>query len=751
MILQEGAALVRRLTTILAADVVGYSRLMSKDESGTLAVLKSLRRKIIKPRERQYQGRTVKLMGDGALMEFASVVDAVCFATEVQMAMAERNASIPEDQRIVYRIGINIGDIIVEGSDIYGDGVNVTARLENLCEPGGVCISRNVFNQVKGKLDLNFECQGEHDVKNIPEPVTVYRIGLDEKAAAMVTPLAEAPTMGGWRPWSPHIAGLAVILLAAVGLVWWQTETPNPEPVTVAGPRPLASEKPSLAVLPFDNLSADTKEDYFADGLTDDLITDLSKISGLLVIARNTVFAYKDRATDIRDVARQLGVRYVLEGSIQRAGNRIRINAQLIDSQTGGHLWADRFDRDAANIFAVQDEVIGHIVKTLAVRLSPSEQQRVGRLPTQNLEAYDNYLRAEQLARTGYRPKLSQALRLYEKATSLDPSFAKAFAAQARTEALVLRINGDDVLSAPVARKRAYEHASLALKIDSDAALPFSVLAELQTLDGRYAEALASAQQAIAIGPGEAGAYAALGLVLTFDGRYTEALAAFKTTETLDPNWPVGTQIVASMAYILADQSEHAVAMLERARDKAPDVDDTYPLLAAAYALVGRMDDARAAAAASERISPILSVELERVKFAHMRKEQDLQRLLDAMIKGGVQRWPYGFHPDGLEQLNAKQVKRVALGQTWQGQVDGIGPALSHIDAQGSLAFRTPVNIATGKAYISGDMLCEQIESLTLGREVCGPIYHRANPLSEGEFPYTYVNASKVFHFAVAK
>ena len=743
--------MARRLTTILAADIVGYSRLMNKDEAGTLATIKSLRRELIKPKERQYHGRTVKLMGDGALMEFASVVDAVCFATEFQVAMAARNASIPQDQRIVYRIGINIGDIIVEGNDIYGDGVNVTARLENLCEPGGVCVSRNVYNQVKGKLDLNFENRGEHEVKNIPEPVTVYRVGLDEKAAGLVTPLAEEPATGNWRRWSPAIAGLVLSLLAIVGVVWWQSQAPNPGPTAAIGSKLAPSDKPSLAVLPFDNLSADAGEDYFADGLTNDLITGLAKISGLLVIARNTVFAYKRSTVDIREIAQRLGVRYVLEGSIQRSGDRIRINAQLIDSKTGGHLWADRFDRDASDIFAMQDEVIRHIVETLAVQLSPFEQQRVGRLPTQNLEAYDDYLRAEQLARTGFRPNLSKALRLYEKATSLDPSFARAFAAEARTEVYVLRSNADDVLSAPVARKRAYEHAGLALKIDSDAALPFSVLAELQIVDGRYSEALASARQATKIGPGEAEAYAALGLVLTFDGQYAEAIAAFKTTEMLDPNPPIGTRVAASMAFMLDGQPQRAVEVLERARDEAPDVDDVYVMLATAYALAGQTDAAHAAAETSKRVGPILCVELERVKLAHLRKKQDLEKILNAMTKAGVQKWPLDFRPDGLEQLSAKEVERVAIGQTWQGQSQGFGPALSNIDANGSLAFRTANNIATGKARVAGDMLCEQIESLTLGREICGPIYRRPDPIPEGKFPYTYVNGTQVFHFSVVK
>jgi TolB-like protein/Tfp pilus assembly protein PilF len=537
-------------------------------------------------------------------------------------------------------------------------------------------------------------------------------------------------------------------LLAVVGLVWWQPWAPSVEPASLEKMALPLPDKPSIAVLPFTNLSDDQSQEYFADGLTDDLITDLSKISGLFVIARNTAFTYKGRAVDIREVARKLGVRYVLEGSVRRAGDRIRINAQLIDSETGSHIWADRLDRDASDIFAVQDEVIRHIVDILAVQLSTSEQQRLERLPTKNLEAYDYYLRAEQAARTGFRPQLREALRLYEKATALDPSFAQAFAADARTAAYVMRNNYDDVLQGPVARKRAYEHAGKALEIDSEAPLPFSVLAVLQVVDGRHEEALTSADRAVALGPSEAEAHAALSLVLTFSSRHADAVAAVETAVQLNPKLPTGDRIVAGLAFLLNDQPERAIDILERARAEAPNVDDTHVMLTAAYTLTGRTDAARGAAAEAVRLSPNLCVELYRVNLGYFHSDKDLAKILDALSAGGLPEWPYGFIAGSRDRLTAVEIERLAFGRTWQGRLDGGGRALTLIKPNGELVFRTTTQLATGQAFVSGDMLCERIEALSLGRPVCGPVYRDTNLSGEDDLAYTYVNATKTFHFS---
>jgi TolB-like protein len=349
---------------------------MAADEAGTLTSLKAIRRELIEPKTDEHHGRVVKLMGDGTLMEFGSVVDAVRFAVDVQRTMAERNAGVPEDRRITYRIGINIGDIIVEGDDIYGDGVNVAARLEALADPGGICLSDMVHQNVKAKLDLAFEDLGEQQVKNIPEPVRVFKVLLDSPGTKH-TAVAAAKAKRSLR-WPLVAAGLAVLAIVA-GIAFWQRPwEPREEPASVENMAFPLPDRPSIAVLPFANMSGDPEQEYFADGMAEDLITDLSKISGLFVISRNSAFTYKGRAVKVRQVAEELGVRYVLEGSVRRVGDEVRINAQLIDATTGGHLWAERYDGTLADVFDLQDKVTKRIVDALALELTPQEAQRVG-------------------------------------------------------------------------------------------------------------------------------------------------------------------------------------------------------------------------------------------------------------------------------------------------------------------------------------------------------------------------------------
>jgi TolB-like protein/class 3 adenylate cyclase/Flp pilus assembly protein TadD len=716
------------MAAILAADVVAYSRLMGADEAGTLSRLKAHRRELIDPTVKACHGRIVKLMGDGTLVEFASVVDALRCAVMVQRAMAERNADTAATERIEFRIGINLGDVIVEGDDLYGDGINIAARLQTLAEPGGICVSGTAFDHAQHKLDVGFRDLGEQRLKNIADPVRVYRVLLD--AAAIGRVLRPAPA---WRVRA--IAAFAAVLLLAAGVTTLLLRQPTTGP-------------PAVAVLPFDNLSDDPKQDYFADGITEDLITDLARISGLVVIARNSVFTYKNRLVEMQEVARELGVQYVVKGSVRRAGDRIRINAQLVDGTTGGHLWADRFDRDASDIFAVQDEVIHRIVDALAVRLSATEQQRLARLPTTNLEAYDYFLRAEQAARTGFRPELREALRLYEKATALDPTFAEAFAADARTAADVVRNNYDSVLQTAVARKRAYEHAGRALELNPEAPLPFAVLAVLQVVDGRHEEALKSADRAVALGPSDAEAHAALSLVLTFSSRHVDAVAAIETALRLNPSPTTSDRHIAALAFFLSGKPERAIEILERARAEAPNVDDTHALLAAAYARVGRMDAARHAAAETVRLSPNICVEVYRVVFAHFRSHEDLAEILDAMRAGGLPEWPYGFRADAHERVSGAEIGRLAFGRTWRGHVEGGGPALAQIQPDGQMAFRTTTQLVMGTAFINGDLLCERVEALSLGRPVCGPVYRRSKTSGSDDAAYTYVNASKAFHFS---
>ena len=367
----------RRLTAILVADIAGYSRLMGRDEEGTLAQLKVLRKSLVDPKIEQHRGRIVKTTGDGALVEFASAVDAVRCAVDIQRAMAERNADIPSDSRIEFRIGINVGDIILDEGDIYGDGVNIAARVETLAQPGAVCLSDAAYQQIKGKLALDITDMGEQPLKNIAHPVRVYGV---------------------------------------------RHETVSARPALTL------PDKPSIAVLPFQNMSGDPEQEYFADGMVEDIITALSRMRWLFVIARNSTFTYKGKAVDVKQVGRELGVRYVLEGSVRKAANRVRITGQLIDAGTGAHLWADRFDGALEDIFDLQDQVTTSVVSAIAPKLEQAEVERAKRKPTESLDAYDYFLRGTESLYVQTRESTIEALPLFHKAIELDPDFSSAYA-----------------------------------------------------------------------------------------------------------------------------------------------------------------------------------------------------------------------------------------------------------------------------------------------------------------------------------
>jgi adenylate cyclase len=729
----------RRLAAILAADVVGYSRLMAVDEGGTHARLKALRREFIDPTTVEHRGRIVKLTGDGALVEFPSVVDAVTCAVAVQRGMAARQLDVAEDRRIRFRIGINIGDVIIEDEDIYGDGVNVAARLEGLAEPGGICVSRTVYNHARNKVEFGFEPLGERKVKNIPEPVTVYRVftGVDPA-------VARRPRRPAW--WMPM--GAAAVVAVATGLTLWL----EPWQLTVAPwgrhATPSLPDKPSIAVLPFDNLSANPDEEYFVDGLTDDLITDLSKISGLFVIARNSVFAYKDRAGDIRDVARALGVRYVLEGSVRRAGDQLRINVQLVDSETAGHLWAERYERDASDVFAVQDEVIEHIVGALSVELTATEQMEVARLPTDNLEAYDYYLRGEQLAYRAESASVAEALIQYEKAIALDGQFADAYAGYARVATDVLAYNYADTLPAAVARKRAYEAAGRALVLNPQLSRGYSVLALLQMVDSEHEQAVASARKAVDLSPNSAEAHLNLAVVLTYAGQHDKALQTMDTVLRLNPKPPRYVHEYHGLVLYMNHRYVEAVAALDVGEDVARS-DLALETLATANARLGRLEEAKVAIDRLRERFPDQSIAWYRVVYAHHAREEDLTHRLEGLRLAGLPEWPYGFEGDAEHQLGGDAIDALTFGRTWVGELatTGVGPFMQYTDQNGSFVQRGPNHQLVGTASRDSDLLCLQSPSLFMGRRYCGPLYHNPTGTPENQDEYSFVSASGVRRF----
>src|SRR6266516_5644974 len=496
----------RRLTAILAADVVGYSRLMTIDEAGTLAALTSLRKNLVNPKISEHNGRIFKLTGDGMLIEFPSVVSAVACAVDIQSAMRTRNATEPA-ARIEFRMGINLGDIIVEDGDIFGDGVNVAARLESIAPVGGIAVSQSVRDQVGKRLDLVFEDMGERRLKNIDAPVRVYNIALDRVS----------------------------------------------KDGTASSP---PQERPSIAVLPFVNMSGDPEQEYFSDGITEDIITDLSKVSGLFVIARNTAFTYKGKSVEAQQVAKHLGVNFILEGSVRKAGSRVRVTGQLIDGKKGGHMWADRYDRDLTDIFAIQDEITHAIVEQLKVKLLPQEKKSIGQTPTGNVEAYTYYLRGRQFLHRHSKSYYQLARRMFAKAVELDPAYARAYAGIADCDSFLFLH-----YSAPVEIKGIFETSAKALALES----------------------------------GLAEAHASKALALSLEQRYEEAMAEFEKAIALDPNSFEGHYFYARACFAQG-KLERAAALFERAAEIKPDDYQSVCLLVHIYRSLGRDEEKESAA-----------------------------------------------------------------------------------------------------------------------------------------------------------
>jgi len=581
----------RRLAAILAADMVGYSRLMAADEAGTLARQNALRRELIDPKIAEYSGHLVKSTGDGVLVEFPSVVDALRCAVTVQLAMADREAAEPEATRIAYRIGINLGDIIVEDDDIYGDGVNVAARLEALAEPGGVSVSRTVVDHVKGKVASDFEDQGEQEVKNIPEPIHVFRVLMKPEAAGESA--AEANGMAWWR--RPVAAAAAALAIAVVGVMVWQPWAPDVEPASVekmAFPLP---DKPSIAVLPFDNLSDDPEQEHFADGMTEDLITDLSRISGLFVIARHSTFVYKGRSVPVSQVAEDLGVRYVLEGSVRRSGDEVRVNAQLIDATTGGHVWAERYDGSVADIFSLQDGFIRKIVKALAVNLSEQEQEEIALGQTSNIEArevfqkgWDSYLRysAEDNA---------EAISFFEEALGLDPEYGRAYAAMGLAYLRGCQLRWNKSLNMTAGRANSEAKSYLREAQSRPSSLANVAASGINLYNNRYNVALTEATRAIAQDPNDPEAYIAMAWAMITTGRPEAGLELVERAMRLNPTYPNYYILALGMAYFAMDDLEKAAEVFAKALERDRGALELAPALASTYVYLGQRQQARAA------------------------------------------------------------------------------------------------------------------------------------------------------------
>jgi adenylate cyclase len=581
----------RKLTAILSADVKGYSRLMGEDEVGTIRTL-NIYKEVMTNLIQQHHGRVVDSPGDNLLAEFASVVDAVQCAAEIQKELKVRNYELPEKRRMEFRIGVNLGDVIEEENKIYGDGVNIAARLESLSEAGGVCISGTAYDHVENKLFLGYEYLGEQSVKNIARPVRVYRVLMEPGAVA--------------RRFS---------------------EVASKEKMVFPLP-----DKPSIAVLPFVNMSDDPKQEFFSDGMTEEIITALSKNPYLFVIARQSTFAYKGKPVKVKQVSEELGVRYVLEGSVRRSGEKIRITAQLIDAMTGYHLWAERYDRDLKEIFALQDEITMKILQSIRVKLMDGEQALRGK-PPRNLEAYLKLLQTQEYLYRFSNEGNIMAKQLAEEAIALDPEFAGAYYALAGAHMMDVWFGSNK--SPKESLDKAVELAQKAISLDPNDPRHYALLGNVYVMKRNYDKAIAEGEKAVALDPGGADVHAWLGMSLNYADKPKEAIPLFEKAIRLNPNGPTWYFHNFGHSYRMMGQYQEAITQYKKALRVAPNNIWAHLSIAATYSLLGRDEEACAEAEEVLRMNPKFSLEYF-AKALPFKNQAQIDCYIEALRKAGL-------------------------------------------------------------------------------------------------------------------
>jgi adenylate cyclase len=738
-----------KLAAILHADIVGYSRLSGEDELGTHRTVRAYLR-LIRDIVESYGGRVVNYAGDAVLAEFGTVAEAVTSAVVIQRELAGRNEGLPDGRQVKFRIGINLGDVIVDGADIFGDGVNVAARVQSLAEPGGICITDSVRLALGAKLALQFEDLGAQKVKNIAELVRAWRVKAPPEVV-IPTPATRARRPGRPRGrWLAALLALPILIIALGVPLWWF----YPEQWLGDSPALVLPEQPSIAVLPFRNLSDDAQQEFFVDGLTEDLITDLAKLSGLFVISRNSVFTYKGQAAKAPQVARELGVRYVLEGSVRRAVDRVRVTAQLIDAVSDRPLWAERYDRRLDDVFAVQDALKQQIVAALTVELRPGEQARLANRPTENLEAYEYYLRGRHALSLLASTSIRTAYWALERAIELDPNFAEAYATLALASALDYRGTDqwDDWVRPPGrARAQAIQQARKASALNPDLALPGLVLTHIQLADRKYDEALAQVEQAIARAPGDSWGYETKALVLTAVGRHEEALRAMQQALRLDPKPPaLYYNTLGRIQFALKDYVSAAESLEKAAREMIAGVNwqSTY-YLHATYAYLGRTKEL-------EELQqswwfPQFNLTAVRMD-AFYRREEDMEHYLAGLRKANVTEFAFGFQPaEHVDQrLSGENLRNLLYGRSFQAFAMGLWlPTEFHFSKEGLATWQIRHDISDkSPTRIEGDSICLRFAVITRGREACYQVF--LNP-GDDRFPklthYDYVMVGPALYY----
>ena len=618
----------RKITAIMSADVVGYSKLMGDDEAATvqtLAAYKDVMTSLIT----QHRGRVIDSPGDNMLSEFASVVDAVQCAVAIQKELKSRNAELSENRKMRFRIGINLGDVIQEKDQIYGDGVNIAARLEALADPGGICISKTAFDHIETKLPLGYEFLGEKEVKNIAKPVGAYRVLMEPRVTIADVRESEARDPL-WRRKSIISGAIAVLFLIVGATVWNILTSPPIETASIDKMAFSLPEKPSIAVLPFENLSGDPEQGYFSDGLTEELITALSKIPKLFVIARNSVFTYKGRAVKVKQIAEELGVKYVLQGSIRKAGDKIRITAQLIDALAGHHLWAERYDRNLEEIFKVQDELTKSIITALQVELTEGDIVRAASKGTDSLEAYLKYLQAMANMRRFNIESNALAKQLAFEAIALDPEYPMPYMVLSSSYQMDVWLGTSKSPEQSIAKS--LELVQKAIELDPTYAEAYGHLGFTYTMMGEHDKAVEKAEQGAALNPNSAYTHMRMGHTLRFAGRYEEAIPEYKKAIRLNPIPPTNYLFGLGLAYCWNGQDEEAIKWCEKAVRQDPDSFLTRLMMTMVYSKSGRDEDARAEAAEVLRINPKFSVE----KWRKVSTGPNIDEFTAALRKAGL-------------------------------------------------------------------------------------------------------------------
>ena len=624
----------RKLTAILSADVEGYSRLMGEDEDATIRTL-TYYRELMSTLIQKHRGRVVDSPGDNLLAEFLSVVDAVRCSVEIQEELRVRNAELPENRRMVFRIGINLGDVVEEEERIYGDGINIAARVEGLAEGGGICISGTVYDSIKNKLSLGYESMGEHTVKNIKEPIRVYRMRIGPEAAALVMSKEKKPAVKRWQ-WAA--LATVVVLIVGAAAVWnFYFRLPSIVPASIEKMAYTLPDKPSIAVLPFDNLSGVPDQDYLADGITENIIMALSSSPNMFVISRNSTFTYKGKAVKVQQVSEDLGVRYVLEGSIQKSGDRLRVDAQLIDALTGHHLWANRYDREMKALFVMQDEIAKEIAIALQVKLTRGEQARVWH-KTDSIEAWGYLTKAGGYFTRFTREDNTKAQELFAQAVKLDPRYAFAWTMLAWTHLMEV---GLGYSSSPAqSLKKAFELGSKAAQIDQNHPEVHMLFANLYLTQKKFDQALAEGEKAIALGPNNAEDHYLFSRILIRTGRPEEAIIMAQKSIRLCPYCPARYLGVLAISYFMAGRYEEAMAKFEEflKRDDKPPGWAWFAHLCMASACVRLEREEQAGKHAEEmlKLNPRTSIESLRKYFSAYKYPERVDPVLDDLKKAGI-------------------------------------------------------------------------------------------------------------------